>query len=194
MFHHLQPVLNGPEKRHLFDEKEENPRINRFRDKKTGAMVEERKGILHFVQCWPAQGHPDVSNNLPLFYLFLTLFQELGPGGAYGLSSSARLAIENYYLASSPLAKTLSQYFEVLFPESYRKFRKAFEAGVWVQEDPGPWLGRALIYKLQGSLHVDEKDEGPTVSFPCGYFEGGEMIVPDFDVKLRLVQLVFMSF
>lgn len=185
MFHHLQPVITGPEKRHLFDQNEQNPRVNRFLDKKTGAIVEERKGVLHLVQCWPAQGHPDVSSFLLLLSLFLTSSQELGPGGAYGLSSSARLAIENYYLASSPLAQSLAEFFEVLFPASYVKFKKAFDAGVWVQEDPGPWLGRALIYKLQGSLHVDEKDEGPTVSFPCGYFEGGEMIVPQFDVKLR---------
>ncbi|KAF8325133.1 hypothetical protein F5887DRAFT_896617, partial [Amanita rubescens] len=89
-----------------------------------------------------------------------------------------------YYLASSPLAEMLSQYFQFLFPEEYKKFRRAFEAGVWVKQDCGPWLGRALIYKLQGRLHVDDKDEGPTVSFPCGFFDGGEMIVPELSAKL----------
>lgn len=95
------------------------------------------------------------------------------------------MAIENFYEASSPVAATLSEYFEFLFPAAYAKFRHAFRAGFWVKEDPGPWLGRALIYKLQGSLHVDDKDAGPTASFPCGFFDGGEMIVPEFDIKLR---------
>jgi hypothetical protein len=81
------------------------------------------------------------------------------------------------------VAVTLAQYFAVLFPAAYKKFSEAFAAGVWVKDDPGPWLGRALIYKLQGSLHIDDKDEGPTVSFPCGFFNGGEMIMPQLDVK-----------
>lgn len=85
------------------------------------------------------------------------------------------------------MAVTLAQYFAVLFPIAYKKFSKAFEAGVWVKDDPGPWLGRALIYKLQGSLHIDDKDEGPTVSFPCGFFNGGEMIFPQLDVKFTSV-------
>jgi hypothetical protein len=95
------------------------------------------------------------------------------------------LAISNYYVASSPLAMILAKYFKKLFPAAYERSVKAFDAGVWVKGDPGPWLGRALIYKLQGSLHVDDKDEGPTVSFPCGHFQGGAMIAPQLDTKLR---------
>jgi hypothetical protein len=109
----------------------------------------------------------------------------LCPGGTYAYSNKGRLAIEHYYVASSPVARILAEYFKVLFPEAYEKSKHAFSAGRWIQGDPGPWLGRALIYKLQGSLHVDDKDEGPTVSFPCGHFTGGEMIIPDFDVKFR---------
>jgi hypothetical protein len=113
----------------------------------------------------------------------ISLPQVLGPGGGYSLTSDRRLALENYFEASSPVAVTLGQYFSVLFPVAYKKFSEAFAAGVWVKDDPGPWLGRALIYKLQGSLHIDDKDEGPTVSFPCGFYQGGEMIIPEFDVK-----------
>lgn len=91
------------------------------------------------------------------------------------------------------MARTLAEYFEFLFPEEYKRFRRAFEAGYWVEEDPGPWIGRALIYKLQGRLHVDDKDEGPTVSFPCGFFQGGEMIPPQLCTKLRC-DLLFLSF
>jgi hypothetical protein len=75
--------------------------------------------------------------------------------------------------------------FEELFPEEYHTFKKAFEAGVWLEEDPGPWLGRAIIYKLDGLIHTDRHDLSPTVSFPCGHFTGGEMMVPQFNAKFR---------
>lgn len=97
------------------------------------------------------------------------------------------MAIENYYEVSKPVAKTISIYFKVLLPDTYKKFKAAFKAGKWVRGDPGPWLGRAIIFKLQSSLHVDDKDEGPTVSFPSGHFEGGKMIVPETPVKLSYV-------
>jgi hypothetical protein len=160
-------------------------------------MIEERKGVHHIVQCRTAQGKPNVSH-LFTFILFFILFdatsppQELCPGGIYSGSNKARLAIKHYYIASSPVARMLATYFEKLFPTAYEKSWVAFEAGKWVQGDPGPWLGRALIYKLQGSFHVDDKDEGPTVSFPCGHFSGGEMIPPQLDVKYRCVSPLFV--
>jgi hypothetical protein len=156
-------------------------------------MVEERKGVHHIVQCWTAQGKPNVSHRTSFFFLFDKIPQELCPGGTYSASNEARLAIEHYYEASSPVAMMLATYFKKLFPAAYEKSAKAFDAGVWVEGDPGPWLGRALIYKLQGSLHVDDKDEGPTVSFPCGHFSGGEMITPQLDAKFRWLSPLFFG-
>lgn len=66
-------------------------------------------------------------------------------------------------------------------------YEKAFKAGVWFLDDPGVWLGRALIYKLQGEMHRDENDVGPTVSFPCGDYNGGEMIIPQIHGKFSWV-------
>jgi hypothetical protein len=68
--------------------------------------------------------------------------------------------------------------FEEFYPGEYKKYKKAFDAGVWIEEDPGPWLGRAIVYKLHVSLHTDKHDDGPTVSFPAGYFNGGNMQIP----------------
>jgi hypothetical protein len=79
----------------------------------------------------------------------------------------------------------LATIFQELFPEEYEEFQSAFKAGVWLQEDPGPWLGRAIIYKLDGLIHVDRNDKSPTVSFPCGEFEGGELMIPQLDAKFR---------
>lgn len=70
-------------------------------------------------------------------------------------------------------------------PEWYALYRKAFDAGAWFQKDPGPFLARAIIYKLQGRLHKDKRDTGPSISFPVGDFTGGEMLVPQLGAKLQ---------
>ena len=75
--------------------------------------------------------------------------------------------------------------FQVLMPQCHAKFAAAFEAGVWHEEDPGPWLGRAIVYKLQVALHKDKEDGGPAASFPVGHFSGGEMLIPELKAKLR---------
>jgi len=74
--------------------------------------------------------------------------------------------------------------FEAAFPQYYAKYREAFDAGVWFTNDPGPFLGRSIIYKLQGKLHKDSKDLGPSACFPVGSFKGGEMLIPQFQTKL----------
>jgi hypothetical protein len=83
------------------------------------------------------------------------------------------------------VALLLAVIFKELFPEDYKEHKKAFDAGVWFEEDPGPWLGRAIIYKLDGLIHIDRNDRTPTVSFPCGLFVGGEMMIPQLEAKFR---------
>jgi hypothetical protein len=53
------------------------------------------------------------------------------------------------------------------------------------EEDPGPFLGRAIIYKLQGKFHKDQRDAGPSVSFGVGYYDGGEICFPQLKAKLK---------
>jgi hypothetical protein len=72
-----------------------------------------------------------------------------------------------------------------VFPEWQKLYREAFNAGVMFEEDAGPFYGRAIIYKLQGKLHVDSRDAGPSVSFGTGYYTGGQMIIPQLKAKLR---------
>lgn len=74
--------------------------------------------------------------------------------------------------------------FKILFPDVFEKFQVAFDAGAWLTEDPGPWLGHAIVYKLQVDSHIDQRDMNPTASFPCGFFTGGEMQVPQLPTKL----------
>ncbi|KAG6905514.1 hypothetical protein DXG01_002283 [Tephrocybe rancida] len=82
------------------------------------------------------------------------------------------------------MAKRLAAMFEVAFPEYYAKYKVAFDAGVWEADDPGPWLGRAVIWKMQVLPHRDGLDQGPAATFPMGYYSGGEMYFTDLGLKL----------
>ena len=66
-------------------------------------------------------------------------------------------AVRHYFKASATVAKMLAIMFEAVFPEEYEKYSKAFRAGVWYTEDPGPWIARAIVYKLHVNLHHDGK-------------------------------------
>lgn len=89
-----------------------------------------------------------------------------------------------YYELTCDIAEVIGVMFEAAFPDVYQNYRQAFKAGIWLKEDPGPFLGRAIIYKLQGKLHKDKKDVGPSACFPTGALDGGEMLVPQFGTKL----------
>jgi hypothetical protein len=92
-------------------------------------------------------------------------------------------AAGSYYYMTKSIAESISAMFEASFPQWYHMYRKAFDAGVWLREDPGPFLGRAIIYKLQGSLHLDRNDLGPSASFGVGDYTGGEMLFPQLGAK-----------
>jgi hypothetical protein len=98
-------------------------------------------------------------------------------------SSSSAMGTAAYFHLTAPVAQYLAALFKAFMPEQYEEYRAAFEAGKWVPGDPGPWLGRSIIFKLQGLLHTDRNDLGPSVSFPVGFFNGGEMLVPQLGSK-----------
>jgi hypothetical protein len=93
-------------------------------------------------------------------------------------------AIASYYSFTADVANAIAIMFKAVFPKVYAEYRQAFDAGVWLQEDPGPFLGRSIVYKLQSKLHNDGNDVGPSASFAVGSFEGGEMLVPQLKTKL----------
>lgn len=99
--------------------------------------------------------------------------------------AQAAAAVRHYFEASSTVAKILATMFEVLFPEEYEEYRTAFDAGVWYVEDPGPWIARAIVYKLDVHLHHDRQDGGPTATFPFGTFVGGCMELPQLKARLQ---------
>ncbi|KDQ49258.1 hypothetical protein JAAARDRAFT_51809 [Jaapia argillacea MUCL 33604] len=131
--------------------------------------VSEFTGLVHF-GVWTATGH----SNGPAVPTKHTL----------GDSAKEAMAVRYYYTGTTDLSVQLGAMFRAAFPQEYQQYRKAFEAGNWVPEDPGPWMCRAIIYKLQVEPHADAHDAGPTACFPLGQFSGGELYVPQLGMKL----------
>ncbi|KAJ8694407.1 hypothetical protein PTI98_009331 [Pleurotus ostreatus] len=134
-----------------------------------GSIREERRGVHHLVQGWVMQGHHDK------LYLSADIHE----------SSSGVAATRAYYTATKEIAGLLGLVVKTLLPEQYEKYQEAFEAGVWfADEDPGPFLGRAVVWKLQLRMHKDKADAGFSISIPFGAYTGGYMIIPQLHAKL----------
>ena len=131
---------------------------------------QERTGVYHLVQGWHQQSQLNKG-------LFLS--------GDMVQTSRGLSAIQWHYRASQPIAEIIATMFRVLLPDVYKMYKAAFDAGVWEEADPGPWIGRAIVYKLQVFVHRDGRDDGPTASFPVGDFDGGEMNMPDLGAKFQ---------
>ena len=71
-------------------------------------------------------------------------------------------AVRTYYKATAEVAAWLSAIFKAAFPDEYEVYADAFKAGSWmgVEEDPGPFLMRVIVWKLSVHLHVDGGDGG----------------------------------
>ena len=94
------------------------------------------------------------------------------------------MAARYYLCATAGIADILGAYYKVAFPDQYQRYCQAFEAGIWHIEDPGPWLGRAIVYKLQVYPHQDKLDGGPAAIFNVGQYEGGHLYLTDLKMKL----------
>jgi hypothetical protein len=55
-------------------------------------------------------------------------------------------------------------------------------------KDLGPWLGRAIIWKLPVKMHMDGLDNGLTMIFNVRNYTGGDFYLPDLKIKLECMQ------
>lgn len=85
-------------------------------------------------------------------------------------SGKGIMALEHNYMASESVALFLSACFKAVYPDYFQTYSEAFKAGVWMESDPGPWIGRAIVWKLQVYTHQDGLDDGPTAIFNCGRY------------------------
>jgi hypothetical protein len=154
------------DQRSIDSEDDEHDHTNRYDIEPD--IKREGVGLCHLVHGWIMQAQAD---------------KGLYVSGDITHSSTSAMWVASYYYLTAPVAHFLAALFEAFMPDVYEEYRKAFEAGVWVPGDPGPWLGRAIVYKLQGLLHKDTNDLGPSACFPVGFFDGGEMLVPQLGSK-----------
>lgn len=111
--------------------------------------------------------------------------QGLYVSGDISKTSTSLAAVKSYLQAIRPITIHIDALFEALFPKWHRLYWDAFEAGVMFPEDFGPFFGKAVVFKLQGKLHKDNRDVGPSVSFAVGYYTGGDVYFPQLNAKLR---------
>ncbi|KAF5313363.1 hypothetical protein D9611_008590 [Ephemerocybe angulata] len=173
----VTPVANARDIRHPADAFMAYPEGREGVDE--GSSAHESAGVKHFVHGWPMQGHPH---------------GVLYPSGDMVKGSFAALTASHYFEATKPLSYAVRARFKMCFPQYFEKYDKAFKAGQFNFSDPGPFLGRALVWKLQVNVHQDGLDDGPAGILPSGYFDGGELYLPDLKLKLsyRPRDLVFL--
>lgn len=181
MAYHGATVENVP----TIDSDEINPEAYEQEQEPEPNAKQESAGVVHLVHGWVQQGQKEKVR----VFLFCMDKPPLADGQGLYISSdisntsTSLAAAGSYYYLTQSIARTLSDMFEAVFPQEYPQYKKAFEAGVWMSCDPGPFLGRAVIYKLQGRLHKDRHDLGPSACFGVGQYTGGEMLFPQFPSK-----------
>jgi len=153
----------------------------------TGVQKMEQAGVIHLVHGWTQHGHPNEVGPVGNTGCLCSLLQGLYISGDMTTSSTRFAGCGSHYSLTESVARTIALAFRTVFSDWYETYQKAFKAGVWFMDDPGPFLGRAVVYKLQGRLHKDRHDVGPSVSFPVGQFTGGEMVFPQLNTKLQCV-------
>jgi hypothetical protein len=186
----LQPEIALQDARHELTLQDHDPRVLEYRNKQdpmNPTVVQERRGVLHLVHGWQQQGQREKVCGCHLYQGSSTIY--LLPKGIFisrefTRSGIAAQAARTFFKSTSLMGKYLGVVFKRLFPAIHGVYTKAFAEGVWEEADPGPFLGHAIVYKLQVGLHQDSNEEGPFVSFPCGKYTGGNMLIPQLKIKL----------
>ncbi|KAJ7484586.1 hypothetical protein FB451DRAFT_1393121 [Mycena latifolia] len=128
--------------------------------------VHERCGVYHLVQSWPAQGTSD----------------EIGPSADMAAGTAAQSkAVIHYFKVTYPFTLVVSEQFHGVFLDYHARHLKAFNAGCYLQnDDPGLFIGHAIMWKLQVWAHLDSLEGGPVATTPEGAFQRGGLVFPDF--------------
>jgi hypothetical protein len=93
----------------------------------------------------------------------------------------------NQWLKETTYLNTLMKsMFKTEWPESFERFDHAFKSARLNKLNPGPWHGKAVVWKSDSHVHADTKDseECPTSCVPIGQYTRGEMEL--FDMKTKI--------
>lgn len=144
---------------------------------------------MHLVQCWYQQGTTEgvrvfSSTFVPVysnrFQDLLQPSQDMCPG-----TSKGTMALNTYYHRTDAFARLVNLCCKVFYPKYHLQYEQAFAAGKTNLFDPGPFLGRVLVWGLPVGNHRDGGDTHPTLTSPNGHFKGGPLYLPDLRLKFR---------
>ncbi|KAF9020256.1 hypothetical protein BDZ89DRAFT_1138765 [Hymenopellis radicata] len=120
----------------------------------------EWRAVYHIMHCWSQKGHAKASTPMT-------------PSGAS--SATTHVAQVAFIERTQVVTSIASALYQEFWKKEYTGALKTFKAGRFFSEDRGPWLGRALGYKVPTTTHPDEGDTGPTFLTCAGSFNGGHL-------------------
>lgn len=162
--------MTGESKRHRQDWQSFSSHVHPVDD-----STDEWLSVYHIMHCWPMKGHAKAQTVSYLWYSnclsYLFNPQPMTPSGVR--SATHQMCQQTFLtrtIAVTVIASCISQHF---FPKNHKRALKRFKAGCYLGDDVGPWLGRALGYKVPTTTHPDEGDSGTTFITAVGsYLEG----------------------
>lgn len=90
------------------------------------------------------------------------------------------------HLSNTKIVNTMvDKLLQGFFSDKHVEYTQAFQAGKTFDEDVGPFIGRAFLYKVETDvIHFDVHDD-LTVDIVGGHFDGGAFEVPQLNARLR---------
>lgn len=88
-------------------------------------------------------------------------------------SATQSLSQQAFISRTSSTTLIASAICQAFFPATHKAALRHFKAGKYFEADTGPWLGRALGYKVPTTTHPDEGDSGTTFITSVGCYSGG---------------------
>lgn len=108
----------------------------------------------------------------------------MSPSASFTANARAGVAHEQFYLNTLEVNVRLDEIMKHEFPIQYPAFSKAHQAGRWTQVDPGPHLGRVIVWKLLSEPHMDDADSLPTIIYVLsGHFVGAYLDMLDLSTR-----------
>ncbi|KAF9007272.1 hypothetical protein BDZ89DRAFT_965696 [Hymenopellis radicata] len=99
-------------------------------------------------------------------------------------TNAAHYVAQDVFVERTQIITTIaSALYKSFWPIEYEDARRTFKAGRYFRDDCGPWLGRAVGYKVPTTTHPDEGDKGPTFLTSAGSFTGGNLQIHNLQVQ-----------
>lgn len=156
-----------------------------------GVWREEKPAIIHDCEAWTELGHVNSHFFLLAHSLNSLLIDTLQDGliesaDRHGNGSVRRFG---YNKAWQSQVIGMDQIIKLKLCASDKKVHdelcKSHKAGKASDESVGPYLGKALVWKYQVDVHLDDDDVGLCAITCMGEFEGAILVIPQLRLKIR---------